>query len=221
MSNKQDLEGVSKENSVTFFSNEMAEGATASIDKEGKIKVEKIKRYKQSDSTSYLNQCLILFLLFREISYHLDSPIIFYHIPTIICVLFFVNVILEKRKNKENRKFHGAEHKVVNWFNDRNRWYKSKGIEEYSRIDRYCGTNLLATIVTFQIVSSVVMWLYNIHIPDVLTIVLPFYVYCIFPFNILGIISQLFFTTAKPEKKHIYVAEQAFKAAYKDEIGSE
>ena len=80
----------------------------------------------------------------------------------------------------------------------------------------YCGTNLLATIVTFQLASSICLNLFSFHIPEIITAILPLYVYNIFPFNLLGMFTQII-TTANPTAKHIKVAVQALSTLIKIE----
>ena len=56
----------------------------------------------------------------------------------------------------------------------------------------------------------------NIHIPEIITAIVPFYLYKVFPFNVFGILMQVV-TTDKPEEQHIEVALRALKEVLKDE----
>ena len=154
--------------------------------------------------------------LFREFGVLLNLPKWLYHVPTFIFVGLFLIAISFMLINREKRMYHGAEHKVAHWYSKKNIVNDIESIKRCSRIHGYCGTNLLATIVTFQLTSSICWNLFNFHIPEIITAILPFYVYNIFPFNLLGIIIQLF-TTAVPTAEHITVAVQALSALVKIE----
>ena len=58
--------------------------------------------------------------------------------------------------------------------------------------------------------------LFNFHIPEILTAILPFYVYNIFPFNLLGLVTQVF-TTANPSDEQITVALRALSTLLESE----
>ena len=216
MNKRIKLDGMSSENSAAFFSSDNSKVAIATMEEGGALSVkileEQPQRKNEKKSINGLTLLFLVSVVFREVSFHLNLPFFLYHIPTIFWIWLYIRMARKKFKNKEILKYHGAEHKVINWFNKRNKKFGFKEVKKASRICMYCGTNRSATIATFQIVSSICMLIYNIHIPEVITIVLPMFLFKVFPFNFLGLLTQLFFTTAEPEAKHLYVAKEALKA---------
>ena len=75
---------------------------------------------------------------------------------------------------------------------------------------------MIATIVTFQLASSICLSYFSLHIPEIITAILPFFVFNIFPFNLLGMFVQIF-TKATPTTEHITVAVQALLTLIKME----
>lgn len=154
--------------------------------------------------------------LFKEFGFLLDLPRWLYHVPAFIFTGLFLIEILVMLANREMRMYHGAEHKVAHWYSKKNGGNDIESIKRCSRIHGSCGTNLLATIVTFQLASSICLNLFSFHIPEIITAILPFYVYNIFPFNLLGMFAQII-TTAPPTAEHITVAVRALLTLIKIE----
>lgn len=202
----QKIAGVSGKNSVTFFREDNNDGIKT-IRKDGNIVTRKVNCTIRTKKVSrFLELVVLIFAFFRETVFLFNLPNWLYHVPTVIFSLLFVITLLPILKNSQLRKYHGAEHKVANWYQ------KYKGdinqLKKCSRIHLSCGTNLSSTILCFQIISSLSMFLCNFHIPEIITSALPFFVYNIFPFNILGLLMQLA-TTSEPTAAHIEVAMRA------------
>ena len=70
-------------------------------------------------------------------------------------------------------------------------------------------------MLTFQIISSACLIFFSIRVPELLTNILPLFLYKVIPFNALGLFIQLF-TTANPTDQHIEVALEALKKAAQD-----
>lgn len=145
-----------------------------------------------------LIKIIIVSTIIRELSF-LFLPKLCFHAPTIVLMIIWSITMLYYSHNITAQMMHGAEHKVLKYFKDK----KSKNIKCYSRIDLCCGTNLLSTLLTFQLMASICYIFWNFHIPEVITIIMPFITYRIIPFNFLGIISQILFTTKEPKNKYI------------------
>ena len=154
--------------------------------------------------------------LFREFSLLLNLPKWLYHLPTFIWSGLFLCAVLIVLKYREMRMFHGAEHKVAHWYSKKNPGTSIESVKECSRIHGSCGTNFLAAIVTFQLASSICFYFFNFHIPEIITAILPYYVFNIFPFNLLGMFTQII-TTATPTTEHISVAIMALSALVETE----
>lgn len=198
--------GSSNTNSVTFFSKKSNKGIEAIRQEDGTIVTKKVDSNEQLKTMIKLLKIIFICSLFREFCFILDLPRWLYHVPTFIFIGIFLIGTLFVLANREIRMYHGAEHKVAHWWYSKNNVGNDiESIQRFSRIHGYCGTNLLATIVTFQLASSICLNLFSFHIPEIITAILPVYVYNIFPFNLLGMLSQII-TTAPPTAEHINVA---------------
>ncbi len=200
--------GSSSTNSVSFFLKKVDKGIEAIRQEDGTIVTKEIDSTEQLKTSMKLLKVIFIFSLFREFGFLLNLPRWLYHVPTFILAGLFLIAILVMLANREMRMYHGAEHKVAHWYSKKNLGNDIESIKKCSRISGYCGTNLLATIVTFQLSSSICLSHFDFHIPEIITAILPFYVYNIFPFNLLGMFAQII-TTAPPTTAHITVAVQA------------
>ena len=216
MSNLKLSGGSSTKNSVAFFLKKGNKGIEAIRQEDGTIKTKEVNLTETLELMINLIKVTSIISIFREFELLLDLPMWLYHVPTVICTLLFLIALLVVLTRRESRMYHGAEHKVVNWYSKKKVEYDIEKIKKCSRINCRCGTNLLATIVTFQLVSSICMSIFNFHIPEIITVILPFYVYKIFPFNFLGMLAQII-TTAPPTDEHITVALCALSTLIKNE----
>ena len=208
--------GSSSTNSVSFFLKKSDKGIEAVRQEDGTIVTKEVDSVEQLKMMMKLLKVIFVFSLFREFSFLLKLPQWLYHVPTFIWAGLFLIAILVMLANREMRMYHGAEHKVAHWYSKKNAGNDIESIKRCSRIHGYCGTNLLATIVTFQLASSICLNLFSFHIPEIITAILPFYVYNIFPFNLLGMFTQII-TTAPPTAEHITVAVRALSTLIKIE----
>lgn len=216
MSNLKLAGGSSSKNSVTFFLKESGKGIEAVRKEDGTIVTKEVDSDQQLKLKMKVLKIIFVFSLFREFSFLLNLPRWFYHTPTVLWIVLFLIAVLVVLVDDKTRTYHGAEHKVAHWHKKKNKEYDMQGIKKCSRIHGQCGSNLLATIVTFQIASSMCLELFNFHIPEILTAILPFYVYNIFPFNLLGLVTQVF-TTANPSDEQITVALRALSTLLESE----
>ncbi len=201
--------GLSSKNSVSFFLKNTDIGIEAIRQENGIIITKEVSLSKQlKASMKLIMKCMFACALFKELVFYLSLPKWLYHVPTAAFALLFEIAVIIVFANREERMYHGAEHKVSHLYAKKFKEFNIENVKRCSRIHRYCGNNLLGTIVTFQLASSISMSCFNIHIPEIITTILPFYLYSIFPFNLLGILAQLL-TTAAPTEKHISVAVHA------------
>ncbi len=209
--------GSSDTNSVSFFPKKGDNGVEAVRQEDGTIVTKEVSSIEQLKMMRLLLKIILICSLFREFAFLLDLPMWLYHVPTIILTELFLIAILAMLANREMRMYHGAEHKVAHWYYSKGNLENDiESIKRCSRIHGYCGTNLFATIVTFQLASSICLSYFNFHIPEIITAALPFFVYNIFPFNLLGMLAQIL-TTATPANEHIAVAVQALSELVKIE----
>ena len=201
---KMKLGGSADVNAVTFFCNRYGIGIKAERKEDGSVSISEV-----SMTDYYSNMILAIELLlgtgvFKELVILLNLPNALYYAVCAFWLIITFFAIMQVRHD-ETCLYHGAEHKVGNWHDKK---FK-KDITKCSRIHRRCGTNIIATITTFQIVGAIALWVYNIHIPEILISGLPFLVSSIFPFNILGLCIQLL-TTKEPRNEHLEVAMKAY-----------
>lgn len=208
--------GASTNNSVVFFLKESEIGIKAIRKEGGTIVTKKVNGGNQAKDILKIQKIVVLLGLFREFAYLVSLPKCIYHIPTAFWGVIAVFAILYCITEPELRKYHGAEHMIDNWYNNKKRRHNVESIKMCSRIHLCCGTNLVGTIFLFQIISSICMTTMNIHIPEIITAIVPFYLYKVFPFNVFGILMQVV-TTDKPEGQHIEVALTALTKVLQNE----
>ncbi len=212
--------GASSPNSVSFFLKKANKGVEAIWQEDGTIITKEVDLNEQWEPLMKLQKVIFMCALFKEFVVLLNFPRRLYHIPTFIFGGLFLIAVMVMLANREMRMYHGAEHKVAHWYSKKNIGKDIESIKRCSRIHSYCGTNLFATIVTFQVASSISLSFFSFHIPEIITAILPFYLYKIFPFNLLGMIAQIF-TTATPTDKHITVAVRALTTLIKNQMENE
>ncbi|TDX52299.1 DUF1385 domain-containing protein [Orenia marismortui] len=117
-----------------------------------------------------------------------------------------VAFLLRQTLLKDTFKFHGAEHKAVNYFEAD---YQTPLIEQ-SRLANRCGTNLI--VFYFIIINLFVFFgIYiNVYLESLLAIGIAYEIISLAPDSILSI-AYLFqkFTTIEPDKRHLKAAETA------------
>ena len=206
--------GISDEKGVTFYIKGISYGIRAYLGKYGEIRTNK----DDTDVQKFVIYMQLGLYIIKELLYLFGITNWLYHIPTIAFILWAIISLVFMVAEKETRKYHGAEHKVANCW----RKYKKLDIDlvrTCSRIHNSCGTNIIIEITVFQIISSICMVCFSIHVPEIITAVAPFLLYNRFPFNILGCLAQ-YLTTAEPDEKHLQVGicalEEMLKAAEKE-----
>lgn len=200
--------GSSSTNSVTFFLKKVDKGVQAIRQEDGTIVTKEVSSTGNNRTVSNFVLVFLIFSIFREFSILLNLPGWLYHVPTFVSTGLFLISTLCTLSDREMRMYHGAEHKVTHWHSKKNKSINVESVRRCSRIHSHCTTNLLGTIATFQLVSSICFNIFNFHIPEIITAILPLFVYGIFPFNLLGLLAQIF-TTADPTEDHILVAVTA------------
>lgn len=131
--------------------------------------------------------------------------LVYISIPIILLIIF-------KNSVSEVLKFHGAEHKAVNYYENN---YKGN-IASYSRIHRRCGSN----IVFFYIIISILVAFFNLGLPlilqELLILGLAYEAIKYLPEKLLGIPSvfQKIFAR-EPDKRQLKAAEAALEVLTK------
>ena len=117
---------------------------------------------------------------------------------------------------KEIFKFHGAEHKAVNYYQA-----NLKGnLNEHSRLARRCGTNLVIVYVLLALGIESLGLGFNILLETLVLLGIAYELLLIIPESILNIPYLLQrFTTIEPDEKHLKAAHRALEVllTYEDQ----
>ena len=111
--------GASTNNSVAFFLQKSKIGIEAIRKEGGTIVTKKVNGGKQAEDILKVQKIVFSLSLFREFAYSVSLPKCIYHIPTAFWGVIAVFAILYSITEPELRKYHGAEHMVDNWYNNK------------------------------------------------------------------------------------------------------
>lgn len=216
--------GKSEKNRISFFTNN--NGATATIDEEGKISVTLgneqeastlmgIKLITRIFGTLSLSKALIIIPLIQrgliaKIFYLF--PMFFFTLFTIICV-FLVRILY----GTETAKNHGAEHMAAAAYTKLKRIPTIDEIKKYSRINKHCGITIFSAFITANLIGFLVYIYTGYIIPEILIYLAPSILRSFFPFYLIGNLLQ-FFTTSKPDDINLELAITALTELEKIEI---
>lgn len=134
--------------------------------------------------------------------------ILYFAVP-IILILFFKNSI------SEVLKFHGAEHKAVNYYeND----YEGN-IDSYSRIHRRCGSNIVFYYILFTLLISFFSININIIIQELFILGIAYEAIKYTPEKLL-FLPSLFqkIVTREPDQRQLKAAEKALEVLTKKSV---
>jgi uncharacterized protein YqhQ len=132
----------------------------------------------------------------------------FLKLPIYLFIIIGIAFFLRKTILQEVFKFHGAEHKAVNYYQSN---YQGS-LSSQSRLARRCGTNL---IVFYLIIIALLESLgiaFNVYLESLVVIGIAYEIILISPKSVLNIpyIVQKF-TTIEPDPKHLKAAKTALK----------
>lgn len=133
-------------------------------------------------------------------------------IENIFLLLYFalpvMLILIFKNGISDVLKFHGAEHKAVNYYENN---YKDD-INSYSRIHRRCGSNIVFYYLIFTILASFITINLNIFIQEFLILGIAYEAIKYTPEKLL-FFPTLFqkIVTREPDKKHLKAAEKALE----------
>lgn len=131
----------------------------------------------------------------------------------VLGAVILVALILNFSKVNETLKYHGAEHKIVNAYNDN----FQKDDNKYSRLANRCGTNLVVFFFFVQIILSLLFNYLGYATNTTMFFMLQFIItYELFnkpPKPLLKLAMQVQrLTTKEPEEKHLKAAREALFA---------
>ncbi|SJZ38553.1 DUF1385 domain-containing protein [Selenihalanaerobacter shriftii] len=129
-------------------------------------------------------------------------------LPIYLLGLIIVAFLLRSTVLKEIFKFHGAEHKAVNYYQSN---YQDT-ISSHSRLARRCGTNLIVFYLLIIFILESLGIIFNVYLESLLAIGIAYEIILILPQPILSIpfLVQKF-TTIEPDPKHLAAAEKALQ----------
>ncbi|WP_408956323.1 DUF1385 domain-containing protein [Natroniella sp. ANB-PHB2] len=123
-------------------------------------------------------------------------------------------LILRTTLLKEIFKFHGAEHKAVNYYQS-----DSQGkLTDYSRLARRCGTNLVVFYMIIITLFDLFGISFNVYLMSLVAIGIAYEIILIAP-RVILFVPYLFqkFTTIEPDSKHLKAAQKALEVLLKEE----
>ena len=134
--------------------------------------------------------------------------LLYFSLP-IILILIFKNGI------SDVLKFHGAEHKAVNYYENN---YEGN-INSYSRIHRRCGSNIVFYYILFTFIASFFTINLNLFIQEMLILGIAYEAIKYTPEKLL-FFPTLFqrFVTKEPNKKQIKAAKMALEILTKKQL---
>lgn len=135
-------------------------------------------------------------------------------IPLYLAGLAVVIVILRMTILKKLFKFHGAEHKAVNYYQSN---YK-QDIASHSRLARRCGTNLVVFYILIIFVLETLGLVFNVYLEALIAIGIAYEFILILPDSILNIpylVQKI--TTIEPDSKQLKAAKTALDILVKME----
>ncbi|ADL12802.1 DUF1385 domain-containing protein [Acetohalobium arabaticum] len=127
-------------------------------------------------------------------------------IPVYLVVVISIILLLRMTILQELFKFHGAEHKAINYYQSD----YQQNIASHSRLARRCGTNLVVFYLFIIFIFETLGLGFNIYLETLVAIGIAYEFILILPESILNIpyLVQMI-TTIEPDSKHLKAAEKA------------
>jgi uncharacterized protein YqhQ len=133
---------------------------------------------------------------------------IYFLIPVVLIIFFRNNI-------SEVLKYHGAEHKAVNFYENDFRG----NIDDYSRLHKRCGSNFVFYFLLFQITAAFLNIRINIIFEYLLYIGLAYEAMVYTPDTLIPVVTIIQrFMTREPDEKHLKAAEAALKILTEDQF---
>lgn len=224
----------SMDKGIVFFSNKHKDYvAMATINEQGEIKAEwiTIREYKNYKNNNRKNKTIMnmfyftLFLLTtvfvvlsdRLFTQNLILGMRFFLIGVVLITLaIFISINIIEKNKKEWRRFHSAEHMVLNAYKKLKRVPSLSEISQFSRFNNVCGTNIytqiiinfslmfICTFISNPFYELIGMLLVNALVPNLVQN------------GFLNFLQK--FTTMSPTDKHLIVAIEGLTVLLKNEI---
>ncbi|KXS40345.1 MULTISPECIES: DUF1385 domain-containing protein [unclassified Candidatus Frackibacter] len=139
-----------------------------------------------------------------------------YMLPIYLFGIACLVMLLRMTILKEIFKFHGAEHKAVNYYESN---YQGR-LSSHSRLARRCGTNLVVFYLLVVTILETLGITFNVYLESLIAIGIAYEIILISPQPILSIpyLVQRF-TTIEPSPKHLNAAKTALKILINMEKG--
>ncbi len=136
-----------------------------------------------------------------------------------IIILIITLIIFRFTILKEIFKFHGAEHKAVNFYQQQKRTNASiASLSKHSRLARRCGTNLVVITILLLAASNYLVISINLYLAMFLAIGIAYEILLLLPKKLLAIPFLLQkFTTIEPNKRHLKAATIALTTLLRKE----
>ncbi|MBM7624486.1 DUF1385 domain-containing protein [Sporohalobacter salinus] len=148
----------------------------------------------------------IYFKLMPNSSFSVSISPVFTKVPLYLVGLTAIIMLLRMTVFKELFKFHGAEHKAVNYYQSNNK----QNISSHSRLARRCGTNLVVFYLLIILALEAMGLIFNVYLEALIAIGIAYELILILPKSLLSLpylVQKI--TTIEPDAKHIKAAETA------------
>jgi len=142
------------------------------------------------------------------------SPAVYNLVFLLYIMLPILLIYLYRKKISEVRKYHGAEHMAVNYYENN---FEGE-ISDYSRIHKRCGSNLVFYYLLFQLIGALLGISFNILLELLLYLGLAYEAMLLTPQKMLPFVALIQrFMTKDPDQKQLKAAEAALKLLTADE----
>jgi uncharacterized protein YqhQ len=215
--------GEAFEDRISFFTSKNQ--GTAIRNEDGTITIDDYVKKEEDISLNRFYVFMVAILVIKNllIIFFISKGMLskeWYLLPTVILSILFIYSLKPFIEQEQLRKNHGAEHMV---FSAYKKLKKIPTIEEsmrFSRINAKCGTTLVGSLITAQLIGYFVYKFIGYEIPDIVLFIAPFIVGGVVPLSFIGVLGQLIVTN-KPDNKNIELAIAAISALEKEEMKEE
>jgi uncharacterized protein YqhQ len=206
--------GEAFEDRIRYFT--LKNERTAIRNEDGTIKIDDYVEMGKDKSLILFYMFMVTMLVIKNllIIFFISKGLIskeWYLLPTVILSVFFIYSIIPFIKQEQLKKNHGAEHMVLSEYKKLKKIPTIDETMRFSRINAKCGTTLIGSLISAQLIGYFVYKFIDYEIPDVILFLASFIVGGVAPLCLIGVLGQLF-VTEKPDYKNIELAIAAISA---------
>lgn len=219
---KTTIGACSYEDGIEFFlQKKIGYSSRARLLKNGEIEVSIVEKEHSflNKSKCSLKEKIIMFFMIIIIMYIMNlvnSPLLKHILNMLIVWCFVIVFFYTGSKNPSTRRFHGAEHKVLNAFETLKRIPTIEEALRYSRYYMFCGGTIVVVLLSIVTVIYFGLVIFDHIVFSALFIIIMLYlVLKLWANDQLNFLQN--FTTAEPTVIEIKVAIEGLKGFIKEE----